>query len=84
MFSAFVKSLLLCFNSELPESKLLDFDCGVQIKMDFAAEFSNVLVIYTSIVKKSEEMLSCQAHITNLPLVSGLCFYFGERNCNYS
>ncbi|KTG02286.1 hypothetical protein cypCar_00026545 [Cyprinus carpio] len=53
---------------ELPESKILDFECGVQIKMDFAAEFSNVLVIYTSIVKKSEEMLSCQAHITNLPL----------------
>ncbi|RXN22667.1 mucosa-associated lymphoid tissue lymphoma translocation 1-like protein [Labeo rohita] len=53
---------------ELPESKILDFECGVQIKMDFAAEFSNVLVIYTSIVKKPEEMLSCQAHITNLPL----------------
>ncbi|XP_067263974.1 mucosa-associated lymphoid tissue lymphoma translocation protein 1 isoform X2 [Chanodichthys erythropterus] len=53
---------------ELPESKILDFDCGVQIKMDFAAEFSNVLVIYTSIVKKPEEMQSCQAHITNLPL----------------
>ncbi|XP_073697362.1 mucosa-associated lymphoid tissue lymphoma translocation protein 1 isoform X2 [Garra rufa] len=53
---------------ELPESKILDFDCEVQIKMDFAAEFSNVLVIYTSIVKKPEEMLSCQAHITNLPL----------------
>ncbi|KAF4112914.1 mucosa-associated lymphoid tissue lymphoma translocation protein 1 isoform X2 [Onychostoma macrolepis] len=53
---------------ELPESKILDFECGVQIKMDFAAEFSNVLVIYTSIVKKPEEMRSCQAHITNLPL----------------
>ncbi|XP_057181053.1 mucosa-associated lymphoid tissue lymphoma translocation protein 1 isoform X2 [Triplophysa rosa] len=53
---------------ELPESKVLDYDCGVQIKMDFAAEFSNVLVIYTSIVNKPEEMLSCQAHITNLPL----------------
>ncbi|XP_030647706.1 mucosa-associated lymphoid tissue lymphoma translocation protein 1 [Chanos chanos] len=53
---------------ELPESMLLDFDCGVQIKMGFAAEFSNVLVIYTSIVKKPEEMSSCQAHVTNLSL----------------
>lgn len=53
---------------ELPESKVLDFECGVRIKMDFAAEFSNVLVIYTSIVKKPEEMQSCQAHITDLPL----------------
>nr|XP_055056742.1 mucosa-associated lymphoid tissue lymphoma translocation protein 1 isoform X1 [Misgurnus anguillicaudatus]XP_055056743.1 mucosa-associated lymphoid tissue lymphoma translocation protein 1 isoform X1 [Misgurnus anguillicaudatus] len=57
-----------CKAHELPESKILDFECGVQIKMDFAAEFSNVLVIYTSIVKKPEEMASCQAHITNLPL----------------
>uniref|UniRef100_A0A9J8AWT7 MALT paracaspase 1 n=1 Tax=Cyprinus carpio carpio TaxID=630221 RepID=A0A9J8AWT7_CYPCA len=65
--AAEAQNLLWSKAHELPESKLLDFDCGVQIKMDFAAEFSNVLVIYTSIVKKPEEMLSCQAHITNLP-----------------
>jgi len=72
-------TVCICFNPELPESKILDFDCGVQIKMDFAAEFSNVLVIYTSIVKKSEEMLSCQAHITNLPLVSGLFVFILKK-----
>ncbi len=83
-FSAFVNFPYLCFNPELPESKTLYFDCDVQIKMDFAAEFSNVLVIYTSIVKKPGEMRSCQAHITNLPLVRGLCLYFGERNRIYS
>uniref|UniRef100_A0A672Q0H1 MALT paracaspase 1 n=1 Tax=Sinocyclocheilus grahami TaxID=75366 RepID=A0A672Q0H1_SINGR len=66
--AAEAQNLLWSKAHELPESKLLDFECGVQIKMDFAAEFSNVLVIYTSIVKKSEEMLSCQAHITDLPL----------------
>uniref|UniRef100_A0A8C2DRE7 MALT paracaspase 1 n=1 Tax=Cyprinus carpio TaxID=7962 RepID=A0A8C2DRE7_CYPCA len=66
--AAEAQNLLWSKAHELPESKILDFECGVQIKMDFAAEFSNVLVIYTSIVKKSEEMLSCQAHITNLPL----------------
>ncbi|XP_023657758.1 mucosa-associated lymphoid tissue lymphoma translocation protein 1 [Paramormyrops kingsleyae] len=50
---------------ELPESMSLNFDCGVQIKMGFAAEFSNVLVIYTSIVKKPEDISSCQAYVTN-------------------
>lgn len=44
----------------------LDFECGVQLKLGFAAEFSNVLVIYTNIVKKPEEMSSCQAHLINL------------------
>ncbi|XP_008292378.1 mucosa-associated lymphoid tissue lymphoma translocation protein 1 isoform X2 [Stegastes partitus] len=50
---------------ELPESMSLDFDCGAQIKLGFAAEFSNVLVIYTHIVKKPEDMSSCQAHVTD-------------------
>uniref|UniRef100_W5L9K1 MALT1 paracaspase n=1 Tax=Astyanax mexicanus TaxID=7994 RepID=W5L9K1_ASTMX len=59
-------SLLWAKAHELPESMTLDFECGVQIKMGFAAEFSNVLVIYTSIVRKPEEMSSCQAHLINL------------------
>ncbi|XP_058880666.1 mucosa-associated lymphoid tissue lymphoma translocation protein 1 isoform X1 [Acipenser ruthenus] len=50
---------------ELPESMCLEFDCGVQIKLGFAAEFSNVMVIYTSIVKKPEDMTSCEAYVTN-------------------
>eukprot|EP00064_Thunnus_orientalis_P018228 superscaffoldBa00004124_g18322 len=50
---------------ELPESMCLDFDCGAQIKLGFAAEFSNVLVIYTHIVKKPADMLFCQAHVTD-------------------
>jgi hypothetical protein len=48
---------------------LLDFDCGAQIKLGFAAEFSNVLVIYTHIVKKPEDMTSCQAHVTDFSQV---------------
>ncbi|XP_053530277.1 mucosa-associated lymphoid tissue lymphoma translocation protein 1 isoform X1 [Ictalurus punctatus] len=59
-------SLLWAKAHELPESMTLDFECGVQLKMGFAAEFSNVLVIYTNIVKKPEEMSSCQAHLINL------------------
>lgn len=50
---------------ELPDSMTLNFDCGAQIKLGFAAEFSNVLVIYTHIVKKREEMSFCQAHVTD-------------------
>ncbi|XP_071402362.1 mucosa-associated lymphoid tissue lymphoma translocation protein 1 isoform X1 [Centroberyx affinis] len=50
---------------ELPESMSLDFDCGAQIKLGFAAEFSNVLVIYTHIVKKPEDLSFCQAHVTD-------------------
>ncbi|XP_029999297.1 mucosa-associated lymphoid tissue lymphoma translocation protein 1 isoform X2 [Sphaeramia orbicularis] len=50
---------------KLPESMCLDFDCGAQIKLGFAAEFSNVLVIYTRIVKKPEDMSFCQAHVTD-------------------
>ncbi|XP_068577173.1 mucosa-associated lymphoid tissue lymphoma translocation protein 1 isoform X1 [Cebidichthys violaceus] len=50
---------------ELPESMCLNFDCGAQIKLGFAAEFSNVLVIYTHIVKKPEDMSVCQAHVTD-------------------
>uniref|UniRef100_A0A7N6BFL6 Caspase family p20 domain-containing protein n=1 Tax=Anabas testudineus TaxID=64144 RepID=A0A7N6BFL6_ANATE len=50
---------------ELPETMCLNFDCGVQIKLGFAAEFSNVLVIYTHIIKKPEEMSFCQAHVTD-------------------
>ncbi|CAK6959705.1 LOW QUALITY PROTEIN: mucosa-associated lymphoid tissue lymphoma translocation protein 1 [Scomber scombrus] len=53
---------------ELPESMCLDFDCGAQIKLGFAAEFSNVLVIYTHIVKKPADMLICQAHVTDFSL----------------
>lgn len=48
----------------------LNFDCGVQIKLGFAAEFSNVLVIYTHIIKKPEEMSFCQAHVTDFSQVS--------------
>lgn len=50
----------------------LDFDCGAQIKLGFAAEFSNVLVIYTHIIKKPEDMSLCQAQVTDFSQVSML------------
>lgn len=57
------------FYAELPESMCLNFDCGAQIKLGFAAEFSNVLVIYTHIVKKPTDMSFCQAHVTDFSQV---------------
>lgn len=48
----------------------LDFECGAQIKLGFAAEFSNVLVIYTHITKKPDDLSLCQAHVTDFSQVS--------------
>lgn len=48
----------------------LKFQCGVQIQLGFAAEFSNVMIIYTSIVHKPPDILMCDAYVTDFPLVS--------------
>ncbi|NXT67338.1 MALT1 protein, partial [Chaetops frenatus] len=53
---------------ELPESMSLEFQCGVQIQLGFAAKFSNVMIIYTRIIKKPPEIAACRAHITDFPL----------------
>ncbi|XP_025029509.1 mucosa-associated lymphoid tissue lymphoma translocation protein 1 [Python bivittatus] len=53
---------------ELPESTCLQFQCGVRIQLGFAAEFSNVMIIYTRIVKKPPEITVCNAYVTDFPL----------------
>ncbi|NWQ71511.1 MALT1 protein, partial [Neopipo cinnamomea] len=53
---------------ELPESRYLDFACGVRIQLGFAAEFSNVMIIYTRIVKKPPEVAACRAHVADFAL----------------
>lgn len=60
----------LCLFPELPESMCLQFKCGVQIQLGFAAEFSNVMIVYTRIVKKPPEITVCKAYVTDFPLVS--------------
>lgn len=60
------------FLAVLPESLFLQFDCGVRVQLGFAAEFSNVMVIYTRILKKPEDIVSCCAQLTNFPLVCSL------------
>ncbi|KAJ1085190.1 hypothetical protein NDU88_005323 [Pleurodeles waltl] len=51
----------------LPESQHLRFDCGVLVQLGFAAEFSNILIIFTQIVKMPEEILSCEAKLVYMP-----------------
>ncbi|XP_078531019.1 mucosa-associated lymphoid tissue lymphoma translocation protein 1 isoform X2 [Lissotriton helveticus] len=53
---------------ELPESMSFEFDCGVQIQLGFAAEFSNVMIMYTRIVQKPPEIELCEAYVTDFPL----------------
>ncbi|NWV28452.1 MALT1 protein, partial [Origma solitaria] len=53
---------------ELPESMSLEFQCGVRIQLGFAAEFSNVLIIYTRIINHPPEITACRAHVTDFPL----------------
>ncbi|XP_034738304.1 MALT paracaspase 2 [Etheostoma cragini] len=51
----------------LPKSHCLEFDCGVKVQLGFAAEFSNVMVIYTRILEKPKEIVSCCAQLTDFP-----------------
>lgn len=51
----------------LPKSLCLQFDCGVKVQLGFAAEFSNVMVIYTRILEKPKEIASCSAQLTDFP-----------------
>ncbi|XP_012507189.1 PREDICTED: mucosa-associated lymphoid tissue lymphoma translocation protein 1 [Propithecus coquereli] len=63
-----VRNLQWAKAHELPESMCLKFQCGVQIQLGFAAEFSNVMIIYTSIVYKPPEIIMCDAYVTDFPL----------------
>uniref|UniRef100_A0A3B5ASM1 Mucosa-associated lymphoid tissue lymphoma translocation protein 1 homolog n=1 Tax=Stegastes partitus TaxID=144197 RepID=A0A3B5ASM1_9TELE len=51
----------------LPTSHCLQFDCGVKVQLGFAAEFSNIMVIYTRILEKPKEIVSCSAQLTDFP-----------------
>uniref|UniRef100_A0A8D0HD87 Mucosa-associated lymphoid tissue lymphoma translocation protein 1 n=1 Tax=Sphenodon punctatus TaxID=8508 RepID=A0A8D0HD87_SPHPU len=51
----------------LPESCSLRFDCGARVCLGFAAEFSNILVIYTRITATPREITRCEAKLNNFP-----------------
>uniref|UniRef100_A0A8C0H1H0 Mucosa-associated lymphoid tissue lymphoma translocation protein 1 n=1 Tax=Chelonoidis abingdonii TaxID=106734 RepID=A0A8C0H1H0_CHEAB len=51
----------------LPESRYLHFDCGARVQLGFAAEFSNILIIYTRVVEMPQEITRCEAKLTDVP-----------------
>ncbi|XP_015507009.1 mucosa-associated lymphoid tissue lymphoma translocation protein 1-like isoform X6 [Parus major] len=51
----------------LPESRHLCFDCGVTVQLAFAAEFSNIMIIYTRIVAVPKDITKCEARLTDIP-----------------
>ncbi|XP_061540629.1 MALT paracaspase 2 isoform X2 [Phycodurus eques] len=51
----------------LPKSHFIQFDCGVKVQLGFAAEFSNIMVIYTRILDKPKEIPTCSAQLTDFP-----------------
>ncbi|NWZ39756.1 MALT1 protein, partial [Brachypodius atriceps] len=51
----------------LPESRYLCFDCGVTVQLGFAAEFSNIMIIYTRVVAAPKDITKCEARLTDIP-----------------
>ncbi|NXV92772.1 MALT1 protein, partial [Calonectris borealis] len=51
----------------LPESRYLCFDCGVTVQLGFAAEFSNIMIIYTRVVATPKDIAKCEAKLTDIP-----------------
>ncbi|KAM6231651.1 LOW QUALITY PROTEIN: mucosa-associated lymphoid tissue lymphoma translocation protein 1-like [Spheniscus humboldti] len=51
----------------LPESRHLRFDCGITVQLGFAAEFSNIMIIYTRVVATPEDIAKCEAKLTDIP-----------------
>lgn len=72
--------LFICFFTVLPESRYLQFDCGVKVQLGFAAEFSNVMVIYTRILDKPDEIVSCSAQLTDFPEVCDTLFHLDLKS----
>ncbi|NXC38426.1 MALT1 protein, partial [Penelope pileata] len=51
----------------LPESLRLRFDCGVTVQLGFAAEFSNIMIIYTRVLATPGDVTECVAKLSDLP-----------------
>ncbi|NXS62760.1 MALT1 protein, partial [Brachypteracias leptosomus] len=51
----------------LPESRHLHFSCGITVQLGFAAEFSNIMIIYTRVVTTPKDITKCEAKLTDIP-----------------
>ena len=58
----------------LPESRHLPFDCGVKVQLGFAAEFSNIMIIYTRILDQPQDLISCNAQLSDFSEVR-VCWF---------
>ncbi|NXG45223.1 MALT1 protein, partial [Psilopogon haemacephalus] len=51
----------------LPQSQHLRFDCGATVQLGFAAEFSNIMIIYTRVLGTPRDIAKCEAKLTDIP-----------------
>ncbi|XP_031460592.1 mucosa-associated lymphoid tissue lymphoma translocation protein 1-like isoform X4 [Phasianus colchicus] len=65
----------------LPESRHLHFDCGVTVQLGFAAEFSNIMIIYTRILAAPGDITECVAKLTDLPEELDVDLKYTNREC---
>lgn len=49
----------------IPESRCLEFECGIKVQLGFAAEFSNIMIIYTRILETPKDIVSCSAQLSD-------------------
>uniref|UniRef100_UPI00398F06E3 MALT paracaspase 2 n=1 Tax=Pristiophorus japonicus TaxID=55135 RepID=UPI00398F06E3 len=49
----------------LPESRYVHFECGAVVRLGFAAEFSNIMIMYTQIVQTPRVITKCEARLTD-------------------
>ncbi|XP_069784998.1 mucosa-associated lymphoid tissue lymphoma translocation protein 1-like isoform X2 [Narcine bancroftii] len=60
-----VRNLQWAKANVLPESMHVQFECGVLIRLGFAAEFSNIMIIYTSVVQTPQHIIKCEARLSD-------------------
>ncbi|XP_008333557.1 MALT paracaspase 2 isoform X2 [Cynoglossus semilaevis] len=65
--SSSARNLQWAVAHDLPKSRYLHFECGVTAQLGFAAEFSNIMVIYTRILQKPADIVSCFVQLTDFP-----------------
>lgn len=58
----------------LPESRCLTFECGVKVQLSFAAEFSNIMIIYTRMLETPKDVMSCSAQLSDFTEVNSLYY----------
>lgn len=61
--------------SALPESRVLQFDCGVKVQLGFAAEFSNIMIIYTRILETPTDISTCSAQLSEFTEVRSVSVF---------